>query len=182
MIQKAKIKDRKAIIDLLMMAMGEIAFSLSGTQNLSQTSLILQNFFKQKSNRLSHENIHTYSIDGQIVGAICHYDGSLNLDIPFENRLHSLGISSHIQKEALDNEFYIDSIATKNNFRNQGIATKLIQFSAKMAKNLNFGKISLLVDEQKTQTKLYYEKLGFKPKFTKQILSDNYIYMTKDLI
>ncbi|ANE35560.1 hypothetical protein CIG11343_0479 [Campylobacter iguaniorum] len=78
MISIATKQDAKSVIELLNLAMEDIAFSL--TSNLEQSNQILQEFFTQKGNRLSYENILVYRLDSKVVGAIC-FQKALNLGL-----------------------------------------------------------------------------------------------------
>ena len=183
MICKADKNDAKKVIELLNLAMEDIAFSLSGTSNLEQSNQILQEFFKCENNRLSYENILVFKDDKNVVGAICFYNGlnSKKLDMPFIKRLENLGKTPNIKQECTKNELYIDSLAVDINYRGQKIATKLISAVCQKAKNLGI-KTSLIVDEKKPEVKKYYENLGFLSKDEIKILGHKYKYMTKDLI
>lgn len=183
MISIATKQDAKSVIELLNLAMEDIAFNLSGTSNLEQSDKILQDFFTQKGNRLSYENILVYRLDSKIVAAICSYDGSIShkLDEPFIKRLNSLGKQAIIEPECTAKELYIDSIATDPNYQKRGIATKLIEACFHKALNLGLDKVSLIVDTKKEKTKRYYESLGFASKGKKHISNHEYTYMIKDL-
>ncbi|AII14395.1 acetyltransferase [Campylobacter iguaniorum] len=183
MISIATKQDAKSVIELLNLAMEDIAFSLSGTSNLEQSNQILQEFFAQKGNRLSYENILVYRLDSKVVGAICSYDGSIShkLDEPFIRRLILLGKEPKIQPECSAKELYIDSLATDPNYQKRGIATKLIEACFQKALNLGLDKVSLIVDTKKEKTKKYYESLGFAAVGKKCIANHEYTYMIKDL-
>lgn len=58
-------------------------------------------------------------------------------------------------------ELNIDSVAVNKEFRNLGIATKLIQESEKIAKQLNISTLSLEVAYTNITAYLLYQKMGF---------------------
>ena len=62
----------------------------------------------------------------------------------------------------MSDEINIDSIAVKKEFRNLGIATKLIAEIEKFAKERHFKTLSLEVGYKNITAFLLYEKLGFK--------------------
>lgn len=183
MIALACKDDAKFVIELLNLAMEDIAFHLSGTKNLDESNQILMNFFCAKNNRLSYENIMVFKYDGRVVGAICSYDGkkSKDLDEPFIRRLKDLKIANNIEIECQADELYIDSIAVHEKFRAKGIAKKLIEASFLKAVNLGLNRVSLLVDTKKPYVKNYYENYGFRSVGEKIISKIKYDYMIKDL-
>lgn len=184
MICEADKNDAEEVIELLNLAMEDIAFSLSGTSNLEQSNQILQEFFTGEDNRLSYKNILVFKDAQKVVGAICSYNGldSKRLDIPFIKRLEDLGEEPNIKQECTKNELYIDSLAVDINYRGQKIATKLISAVFERAKKLGLSRVSLIVDAKKPKVKRYYESLGFCGSNELEILGHKYIYMTKDLI
>ncbi|TWO19588.1 GNAT family N-acetyltransferase [Campylobacter hyointestinalis] len=184
MICEADKNDAKEVIELLNLAMEDIAFSLSGTSNLEQSNQILQEFFTGEDNRLSYKNILVFKDAQKVVGAICSYNGldSKRLDIPFIKRLKDLGKEPNIKQECIKNELYIDSLAVSIDYRGQKIATKLISAVFERAKKLGLSRVSLIVDIKKPKVKRYYESLGFCGSNELEILGHKYTYMTKDLI
>lgn len=184
MIFKAKIDEGKEIIKLLNLAMEDMAFKLSGYDDFTSSNAILEKFFTQKENRLSYENILVYKVDDKIVGAICAYDGyaASRLDKPLNEHLQSIGRNYEIAKECFDGEFYIDSIAVNEKFRNQGIGAKLIRAAFETARKKRICKVALLVDTKKHKEREFYEKMGFVSNTTLTIYNKKYLHLIKDLM
>ncbi|ABK82636.1 GNAT family N-acetyltransferase [Campylobacter fetus] len=184
MIRNATKNDAKRVIELLNLAMDNIAFTLSGATDIKISNTILEEFFRSTNNRLSYENILVFEFKNEVIGAICIYESKMakELDIAFINRLKSLGIEPNIKVECdtQNNELYIDSIAVDENHRGKGVAKQLIEASFLRAKELGIN-LSLLVDEAKSDVKSYYKRVGFKPCGNKEILNHKYIYMIKEI-
>ena len=70
MIRRATKQDAKACIDLLNLAMEDIAYTLSGTSNQEQSDEILRRFFVSDVNRLSYQNVYVFENHGIVVGVI----------------------------------------------------------------------------------------------------------------
>jgi len=179
MIRRATKQDAKACIDLLNLAMEDIAYTLSGTSNQEQSDEILRRFFVSDVNRLSYQNVYVFENHGIVVGAICGYFGGdlFMLDEPIFAHLKSLKINKFPEAECKNDEFYIDSIAVDESCRGQGIATKLIKF---IFDELDFNKFALIVDEKKPKTKAFYEKLGFKHDSEVFINNHRYFHLVKE--
>ncbi|EAK0826795.1 GNAT family N-acetyltransferase [Campylobacter fetus] len=184
MIRNATKNDAKRVIELLNLAMDDIAFTLSGTTDIQISNTILEEFFISQNNRLSYENILVFEFENEVIGAICIYESKIakELDTPFINRLKNIGIKPNITVECntKKNELYIDSIAVDENHRGKGVAKQLIEASFLRAKELGID-LSLIVDEAKIDVKNYYERVGFKPCGNKEILNHKYIYMIKEI-
>lgn len=81
-------------------------------------------------------------------------------------------------------ELNIDSIAVKKEFRNLGIASKLVQNAENLAKESNIETLSLEVAHTNITAYLLYEKLGFKKRRTRKNYyanGDDAIEMIKDV-
>lgn len=168
--------DAKVAIDLLDLAMDDIAFTLSGENDKEKSDAILESFFIRENNRLSYENIILCEIDGQVVGAICSYDGTKakELDLAFISYAKTRGKSIQIDTECEKNELYIDSVAVDREFRRRGIASELIKKTFDKARNLGLPRVSLIVDINKPKTRQFYESLGFE--FTNKMIVNSHEY------
>lgn len=175
MIRQANKSDLQAVIRLLKLALDDIIYHLSGTKDELQTDNKLQELFLSKQSRISYKNITIFEENGVVAGIMVSYDGSkLNwLDEHFK------GV---FERECFDDEYYIDAIAVDENFRNKGIATKLINQTKNLAKMANQAKISLIVDINKPKNVALYEKLGFKTDQILKIYNHEYKHMIKDTL
>lgn len=62
------------------------------------------------------------------------------------------------------NELNIDAIGVDENYRNQGIGTKLIEYVKKYAKEKGYTDLRLTVNEENENARHLYEKMGFAVK------------------
>lgn len=169
--------DAKIAVELLNLALEDIAYDISGTKDLEETRRILEDYFSQKGNRISYEFVKLFVKDNAIAGVICIYEGSLQEKfdkIYQENIKARFNKDIKLDRECKAGELYIDCVAVDENFRRQGIATKLIEHSFIEAKNQGLDKVSLVVDEDKPKTRAFYEKLGFK--FDKDLIISKHKY------
>ncbi|WP_298947232.1 GNAT family N-acetyltransferase [uncultured Campylobacter sp.] len=183
MILNAQKVDAARCIELLNLAMEDIAFTLSGVSDPAKSDEILHKFFRSEINRLSYNNVFVFKFDGEIAGVICAYDGGEidALDEPIRTHLRTLGSTEFPQTECFADELYIDSLVVDERFRGRGIAKELIKFIFTLAPKRNIKKVALIVDEKKPKTMAFYERLGFKADCEMIINSHKYYHMTKEI-
>lgn len=183
MIRKANPIDATNSIDLIDLALEDISFTLTGTNDKAEARAVLRDFFIQKDNIYSFENVFVYEVNGKVVGAMCAYESNLRDELlkPIVARLCSINKNSKIDKECFDDEYYIDTIGVDISFRRQGIATKLIHHAFLQSKNLGIKNCSLVVDILKPQTKKFYESLGFCENCVIKISDHKYFHMLKEI-
>ena len=183
MILNAQKDDAARCIELLNLAMEDIAFTLSGVRDPVKSDEILHKFFRSEINRLSYNNVFVCKFDGEIAGVICAYDGGEidALDGPIRTHLRELGLNKFPQMECFADELYIDSLAVDERFRGRGIAKELIKFIFTLAPKRNIKKVALIVDEKKPKTMAFYERLGFKADCEMIINSHKYYHMIKEI-
>ena len=86
MIRQAIRRDAAEAVPLIWQAIGDVAFVLTGTPDVQETTSILSDFFQQEDNRLSYQNALVMEEEGQLVGLVLLYDGAKarELDLPLE--------------------------------------------------------------------------------------------------
>jgi hypothetical protein len=86
MIRPAVASDAEKAVPLIMQAIGQIAFVLTGTTDNEEAASILSDFFGQKDNRVSYQNALVMEEEGELVGVAIFYDGAKarELDVPLE--------------------------------------------------------------------------------------------------
>ena len=75
MIRNAEIKDADALVELMMLAMGNLAFKFAATANKQTAFSLLKKFVLLDGNQYSLSNSWVYVKDDKVVGAINGYDG-----------------------------------------------------------------------------------------------------------
>ena len=86
-----------------------------------------------------------------------------------------------IDKETFPNEWYLDSISVSEDFRGQGIGSRLLEALPKLAKKANRSVIGLSVDEKNPKAKKLYERHGFKVVGQRMISGHLYDHMQKNI-
>jgi ribosomal protein S18 acetylase RimI-like enzyme len=166
MIRNATPGDAAMAVPLILLAIGDLAFVLTGTPDLHETAAILGGFFKREANRLSYQNALVLEEDGTVVGLAILYDGAAarELDLPIERAAgqKSGDPQYSIPTEPEKSEFYLDTLAVIPRCQGKGYGRKLIEAGCDRARRLGHLRIALLVEVDTPAAKRLYERLGFR--------------------
>jgi ribosomal protein S18 acetylase RimI-like enzyme len=182
--------DASEAVPLILNAIGSIAFVLTGTTDRQEAGIILDQFFRQKDNRVSYQNtlvLEDSSLERsrEVVGVALIYDGSIarTLDQPLEKAaIQKSRLSDYrIPTEAEPSEFYLDTISVDPKCQGRGFGRDLIEASCEHARKLGHSRIGLLVDIGNSGAMRLYERLEFRVTGRKQIAGDEYFHMIRNL-
>src|SRR5437870_12508909 len=87
----------------------------------------LEHFFRQDGNRFSYQNIQLAEQNSEVVGLVLSFGGRE------EARLNA-AVGSWLQREAQDDERYVDALAVFSNWGRKGISTRLLQTAERQAR------------------------------------------------
>jgi ribosomal protein S18 acetylase RimI-like enzyme len=189
-IRPAVPSDASEAVPLILNAIGSIAFILTGTTDRPEAEFILDQFFRQKGNRVSYENALVLKDSSdersrEVVGVALIYDGSIarTLDEPLEKAaIQKSGLSDYrIPTEAEPSEFYLDTISVDPKCQGRGFGRDLIEASCEQARKFERDRIGLLVDTENSGAKRLYERLGFRTQDRKQFAGYEYFHMIRNL-
>jgi ribosomal protein S18 acetylase RimI-like enzyme len=182
--------DASEAVPLILNAIGSIAFVLTGTTDRQEAGIILDQFFRQKNNRVSYQNtlvLEDSSLERsrEVVGVALIYDGSIarTLDQPLEKAaIQKSRLSDYrIPTEAEPSEFYLDTISVDPKCQGRGFGRDLIEASCEQARKFERDRIGLLVDIENSGAMRLYERLGFRTQGRKEIAGDEYFHMIRNL-
>jgi ribosomal protein S18 acetylase RimI-like enzyme len=200
--------DASKAVPLILEALGSIASVLTGTNDRKEVGVILDQFFRQRGNRVSYENalvleesketadqignnrpegIRQASVEQsrEVVGVALIYDGSIAraLDEALEKAAaRKSGLSDYrIPTEAEPSEFYLDTLSVDPKCQGRGFGRDLIEASCTRARKLGRNRIGLLVDTANLGAKRLYERLEFRVEGRKQIAGYEYFHMVRNL-
>lgn len=186
MIRQAVKADAEQIMPLLHSAIGSIASSLAGTDNEQEALEILKDFYLSSGNRISFENIIVDEREGRIAGMLVAYHGSEAeaLDRPFLERIsREQGIRDYtIEREAGEDEYYLDAVAVHEDFQGRGIAKGLMSAFESKARALGHHKVSLIVEENNERAHSIYVKQGYGHAGELTVYGHRYLRMTKSVL
>lgn len=133
MIRKAQPKDRQKLAQLCYIIWEELEIPL--VRHIQQERLlkVIERSMVEVPYRGHIDNIWVYEIDGAVAGCLIAYPG--NKEEEYENAWLKLDLDEDISrfgtpmptKEARDDEWYIETVATFSEYRGQGVATQLIK-------------------------------------------------------
>jgi ribosomal protein S18 acetylase RimI-like enzyme len=185
MIRQAVASDALEAVSLIMQAIGDIAFVLTGTTDSQEAASILNDFFEQEDNRISYQNALVMEEEGKLIGVAIYYDGAKarELDVPLERAAaEKSGDSNYsIPTEAEASEFYMDALSVSPGCQGKGYGRKLIEAVCDRARKLGHHAVALLADVDNTPAKRLYERLGFCTDYTKRIAGQEYFHMVRSL-
>ncbi|TKC06615.1 GNAT family N-acetyltransferase [Pedobacter polaris] len=179
MVRKATVHDADAIVELIMLAMGDLPYKFVATKDKVIATALLKRFVTQTGNQYSLSNIFVDEQDQKVVGAINAYDGGEieRLRKPFFDYIcknfHKGGFEMELESES--GEFYIDTVAVDPRHQGKGIGKNLILEIINYAKDLGFKKVGLLVSNP--DAKRLYEKIGFTKVGSRNLLGNTHEHL-----
>ena len=114
----------------------------------------LQHFFRQDGNRFSYQNIQVAEGSSEVVGLVLSFGGR------DEARLNA-AVGSWLEREAEDDEWYVDALAVFSNWGRKGIGTCLLQRAEQQARQHHYPKIALHVAQENKQASNLYAHLHY---------------------
>jgi ribosomal protein S18 acetylase RimI-like enzyme len=186
MIGPARREDVQEVLPLMLAAIGNIAYTLAGTEDQAEAERILADFYTRADNRISYKHVLVDRREEGVAGMLISYagDGAAALDEPFMTRPgRDKGPRSNesIAVEAEEGEYYLDSIAVDERFQGQGIAKALISAFEQKGKAEGYKKLSLIVEPYNTRAHALYKKLNFTEAGTIEVSGSEYIRMVKHI-
>lgn len=164
-IRKARADEAESIATLLMLVLENMVYKIIGETDYTKAKEFLVYFLKREHNQYSFQNCFVAEKNNEIIGVINIYQGAdLNkLRQPIlEYSSHYYSTDLHIEDETQAGEYYIDTIAVRNNAQRKGIGSNLLQHAIDLYVFGQKQTLGLLVDEQNPKAKKLYLNKGFK--------------------
>lgn len=181
--RNAQKEEAQLAAELIHVAIGDIAEQLTAHTELIEVREVLSQYFLEEINRLSYRNTLVAEQDGIVAGIAITYDGkdASILDKPIINHLQKKNGNGIVilDKEADEEDYYIDTVCVQPNFRGRGIGSALLKEVEKRALHSGIHSLSLNVAKDNLGAKKLYENVGFVEKKTIQINGHPYDYMVK---
>ncbi|MBY0098401.1 GNAT family N-acetyltransferase [Mesobacillus maritimus] len=177
--------DAKKAVELIHIAISDIAEQLTGETKEQKIRETLSQFFREENNRLSFQNMMVADVLGEVAGIIITYSGedAARLDQPILKHVRRKRSDEAIlfDKEADEQDFYIDTLCVDDRFRGHGIGTMLLKEAEEIAQQKGDYRISLNVAHDNPIARKLYEGIGYMKEKVIQINHHPYDYMVKTL-
>ena len=160
--RRAMATDAAFIARMVVMAFGEdLTARLCGDAG----EALFEELVCRDGTQYSYRNVLVCEVDGEVVGAVCGYDGA---------RLHELrepvleairarcGSVPDVADETQAGEFYIDTLGVSPHMRGHGLGAGLIRRMCAEAFAGGHERVGLLVDLENTAAGSLYKHLGFR--------------------
>src|SRR2546422_612319 len=134
----------------------------------------LQHFFRRGGNRFCYQYIQLADQSSEVVGLVLSFGGR------DEARLNA-AVGSWLEREAEDDEWYVDALAVLKNWGRKGIGTRLLQTAERQARQHHYPKIALHVAQGNTQALHLYQHLHYVVTQETFFYQRPYIRMVKTL-
>ncbi|MCR5078035.1 MAG: GNAT family N-acetyltransferase [Prevotella sp.] len=166
-IEQARKEQAAEIARLIMEAMNhECCQWFAGPEHtLDDFHRLMTSLVRRDDSQYSYRNtLAAITEEGQVAGICVSYDGALlhQLRLPFiTGALSAFGCDySAMPDETQAGELYIDSLCVSKPFRNQGIATRLLQATIEKGRQMGLP-AGLLVDTGNPRAEQLYLHMGF---------------------
>jgi ribosomal protein S18 acetylase RimI-like enzyme len=114
----------------------------------------LRSYFRQEGNRFSYQNCYVAEHSAEIVGLVLSFGGR------DEPRLNA-AVGPWLEREAWDDEWYVDALAVFTTWGRQGIGTRLMQTAERQARQRHYSNIALHVALGNRMALDLYTHLGY---------------------
>ena len=135
----------------------------------------LEHSFRQDGNRFSYQYIQVAGQGSEVVGLVLSFGGR------DEERLNA-AVGNWLEREAQDDEWYVDALAVLTNWSHKGIGTLLMQSAERQAHQHHYSKIALNVAEGNQEALELYTHLHYVVTQQTTIYHHPYVRMVKTIV
>ncbi|MGO8948025.1 MAG: N-acetyltransferase family protein [Ktedonobacterales bacterium] len=132
----------------------------------------LQHFFRRDGNRFSYQYVQVADQSGEVVGLVLSFAGR------DEARLNA-AVGNWLEREAEDDEWYVDALAVRKNWGRKGIGTRLLQTAERQARQHHCPKIALHAAQGNKQALDLYAHLHYVVTQEPVLYKRRYVRMVK---
>ena len=185
MLRSAKISDAEQVVPLIMIILKDMELPFLLKYGEEKVTTVLKKGFMTETYRYSYKRALVVEEEGEILGVAFGYNESeeSTIDDPLFPILKEEGIGEaekmFTDKEAFENEWYLDSIAVRSDQRGKGIGALLLNALPEFARSQGADKLGLSVDDANPRAKKLYMREGFEEVGRKTISGHLYDHMQK---
>ncbi len=134
----------------------------------------LRHFFRQDGNRFSHQYIQVADQSSEVVGLVLSFGGRDEAQL-------NTAVGSWLEREAEEDEWYVDALAVLTNWGRKGIGTRLLQAAERQARQHHYPKIALHVAQGNKPALDLYTHLHYVVTQRAVLYQRPYVRMVKTL-
>ena len=134
----------------------------------------LEHFFRQDGNRFSYQNTQVAEGSEGVVGVVLSFGGR------DEARLNA-AVADWLEREAEEDEWYVDALAVLSNWGRKGIGTSLLQRAEQLAREHHYPKIALNVAQENRLARRLYAHRHYVVTQQTLLYQRPYVRMVKTL-
>lgn len=167
MIRNATQADCPALYDLLWVIFQDMELDVLNKVPADELKQLIVSAMQEEPYRYSYRNGLVFEEDGEIIGCLFGYPGSLEqtLDQPVDRKLTAYNnnqpLSFYQEAETGPGEWYLDSIVTKHGHRGKGVARQLLEQTPRLARLQGETQIGLNCEQENAIAKRFYQSAGF---------------------
>lgn len=109
----------------------------------------LRDYYRREGNRFSYQNILVAEVSAQVVGLVLSFGGRE------EARLNA-AVGNWLEREAADDEWYVDALAVFTNWGRQGIGARLLKAAEWQGRQRHYARVALHVAPGNTPAENLY--------------------------
>src|SRR6266536_2805109 len=151
----------------------QVAFPLSEEHD-SVLIERLEHICHQDGNRFSYQNILVADHNSEVVGLVLSFGGRDEAQL-------NAAVGSWLEREAEEDEWYVDALAVLSNWSRKGIGMCLLQRTEQQARQHHYPKIALHVAQGNKQALDLYAQLHYGVTQQTFLYQRPYIHMVKIL-
>jgi ribosomal protein S18 acetylase RimI-like enzyme len=134
----------------------------------------LRHYYRLDGNRFSYQNAQVAEQKSAVVGLVLSFSGR---DEPQLNA----AVGSWLEREAQDDEWYIDALAVFQQWSRQGIGTRLLQTAEQQARQHHYLKVALHVAQGNARAIDLYTHQHYVVTHQTTLYQRPYVHMVKTL-
>ena len=134
----------------------------------------LGHYFRQAGNRFSYQFIEVAEVGSEVVGLVLSFGGRDEAGL-------NAAVGGWLEREAQEDEWYVDGVAVFTNWGRKGIGTRLLQAAEQQARQHGYAKIALNVAVENEQALALYKRLRYVVTQETLLYQHRYVRLVKRL-